>query len=180
MNRFLRRPGCILFACCLTTALHAENPAPVPSSPCSAPAYHSFDFWIGDWDVFDAHDGSKDSHVLVERVLGGCALREQYHGVDGTEGESLSAWDQSQHVWHQYWVSSGAEIVVIEGDLHAGSMILTGSQSGTHPAQVRGVWKPEGATVRETAQRSHDGGKTWQPWFDLQFRRSASAPQEPQ
>jgi hypothetical protein len=33
------------------------------------------------------------------------------------------------------------------------------------------TWAPEAGGVRETAERSSDGGKTWRPWFDLSFRR---------
>jgi hypothetical protein len=27
--------------------------ADAPPTACAAPAYHQFDFWTGDWDVFD-------------------------------------------------------------------------------------------------------------------------------
>lgn len=36
--------------------------------------------------------------------------------------------------------------------------------------QVRGTWKPMTGGVREIGVASTDGGKTWQPWFDLMFR----------
>ncbi|PYQ63053.1 MAG: hypothetical protein DMF58_00170 [Acidobacteria bacterium] len=35
---------------------------------------------------------------------------------------------------------------------------------------VRGVWKPIAGGVREVAVTSVDGGKSWQPGFDLLFR----------
>jgi hypothetical protein len=35
---------------------------------------------------------------------------------------------------------------------------------------LRGIWWREGATVREKAERSKDGGKTWSPVFDIVFR----------
>jgi hypothetical protein len=53
-------------------------------------------------------------------------------------------------------------------------MVLSGEDRTKH-AQVRGEWKPENGNVRETAVTSTDGGKTWKPWFDLVFRRSAEA-----
>ena len=42
---------------------------------------------------------------------------------------------------------------------------------------VRGIWKAEQGNVRETADISADGGKTWKPWFDIIFR-PASDPAE--
>ena len=144
------------------------------AASCAGSEWHSFDFWIGEWEVFDAASGKKDAHVRVAATSGGCALREEYEAVSGARGESLSSWDAAHHVWRQYWVSSRGEIVSIEGNLRDGAMVLEGAEEGTHEADlVRGVWKPEAnGTVRETAWRSKDNGKTWQPWFDLVFRRA--------
>lgn len=142
-----------------------------PASPCSTPAFHAFDFWAGDWDAYNAADNSLDGHVRVTRVLGGCALREEYHSADGGGGESLSAWDAAHEVWRQNWVSSRGSLVSIEGNFRNGAMILSGPESGTHaPDLVRGTWTPEPGGVRELGERSTDGGRTWQPWFDLHFR----------
>jgi hypothetical protein len=146
---------------------------PGSQSSCTGIEHRSFDFWAGDWDVFDAATGSKTAHVRVERVLNGCALREEYKGADGNEGESLSSYDAAHSVWRQHWVSNHGQIVVLEGGITSGAMVLQGTEQGTHaPDLVRGSWKPEGGNVRETAERSGDGGKTWQPWFDLEFRPS--------
>jgi ketosteroid isomerase-like protein len=140
-------------------------------SPCSAPAYRAFDFWLGVWDVFDAADNSLAARVRVTSVQNGCALREEYRGTDGSSGESLSSWDESHHVWRQNWVGGGGSQVSIEGTLHDGAIILTGPEQGTHtPDLVRGKWSPEQTGVREIGERSTDDGHTWQPWFDLHFR----------
>jgi hypothetical protein len=140
--------------------------------PCSGPTYRSFDFWLGDWDVFNANGNSKTAHVRVESVLGGCALREEYTATDGSTGESLSSWNAARHTWRQFWVSSKGAIVSIEGNVRDGAIVLTGTEQGTHaPDFVRGTWKPDAAGVRETAQRSQDNGRSWEAWFDLSFRR---------
>ena len=59
----------------------------------------------------------------------------------------------------------------IEGKLQVGEMVL----SGVEPRSGRGnscpqMWKPARRGVRETAVTSTDGGKTWNPWFDLLLR----------
>jgi ketosteroid isomerase-like protein len=58
-----------------------------------------------------------------------------------------------------------------------GEMVLTGADRTADGKDrlVRGVWKREAEGVRETAARSTDGGKTWNPWFDLMFRPAAKA-----
>jgi hypothetical protein len=40
---------------------------------------------------------------------------------------------------------------------------------------ARGTSKPVNKEVHETAVTSRDGGCTWEPWFDLMFRRSAGS-----
>jgi len=139
---------------------------------CAAPAYRQFDFWLGDWDVVDAHSQAKVARVHVTRTLDDCVLLEDYRGSDGHEGQSFSIYDAPRGVWHQTWVTNRGQLLVIEGNLRMGVMELSGSErlaDGTMRL-VRGSWQPSHDGVREVAVRSIDGGKTWIEWFDLVFR----------
>ncbi len=54
-------------------------------------------------------------------------------------------------------------------------MVLTGSENdgSNPPALIRGTWHVErGGSVRETAEQSIDGRKTWSLVFDIEFRHS--------
>lgn len=150
-------------------ALATQSSAP---ASCSAPEYHQFDFWLGDWDVFDVATNAKDSRVRVTRILDGCVVHEDYQSVDGHNGESFSIYDASRKIWHQTWVTNRGRLLVIEGRLEDGSMVLRGVDrtAGGEERHVRGIWKPVEGGVRETAFTSLDGGKSWQAWFDLMFR----------
>jgi hypothetical protein len=178
-DRFLRS-SFFLLAALLAGAAGTPSPATAQAQPapaaCSAVAFHAFDFWIGDWDVYDPANGQLSAHARITPVENGCALREEYRALDGSGGESLSAWDVAQHQWRQHWVSSRGAIVSLAGVLSGSSMILTGPETGTHspPDLIRGTWTPEPAGVREIGERSTDGGHTWKPWFDLHFRRAGS------
>lgn len=152
----------------LCTAVSQERP--VAAGLCSAPEYRQFDFWVGDWDSYDPTTSTKDAHVRVDRILGGCVIHEDYQSVDGHKGESFSIYDASRRVWHQTWVTNGGTLLVIEGSFESGEMVLSGIDHQVGDSIVRGVWKPVDDGVRETAVRSADGGKTWKPWFDLMFR----------
>ncbi len=149
------------------------NAAP-NSTYCTASEYRQFDFWAGDWDVFDVGGSTKVAHARVDLILDGCVLREDYQGADGHKGQSFSLYDSTRKVWHQSWVTNHGELLTIEGKFAAGAMVMTG-EDRTKNALVRGEWKPENGNVRETAVTSTDSGKTWKPWFDLVFRRSAGA-----
>ena len=146
--------------------LIATAPASDSARPCTAPEYHQFDF----------ETGTRDAHVRVDSILDGCVLHEQYEGADGHRGESFSIYDASRKLWHQTWVTNRGELLMIEGTLQNGSMVLAGANldSAGHEKRVRGEWKPINGGVRETAVTSADGGKTWKPWFDLLFRPTSS------
>lgn len=161
--------GILVWCCCPPVFARAPEPT------CSAPPYHQFDFWVGDWDVFEEGGSVQEAHATVTRVQNGCGLREQYQGTDGSSGESLSMYDPATDQWQQTWVSNRGQIVLIYGKLQDQSMVLRGTDHNPAGQRlVRGVWSPENNGVRETAERSSDGGKSWAPWFDLSFRPHVS------
>src|SRR6266404_5634460 len=86
----------------------------VTSASCSAPEYHEFDFWLGDWDSFDFGTSKKDARVRVSRILDGCVIHEDYQSVGGHKGESFSIYDASRKVWHQSWVTNRGQLLIIE------------------------------------------------------------------
>ena len=140
---------------------------------CTGPEYRAFDFWAGDWDAFEAKaPGDSVAHARVDIILEGCVLREVYEGKNGLTGHSFSIYDVAQRVWHQSWVTNRGQLLLLEGGMQGDRMVLTGTQ---HTADgkaelIRGEWYRIADGVRETAQTSRDGGKTWQPLFDLVFR----------
>ena len=148
----------------------AASTADAPSSACAAPAYHQFDFWAGDWDVFDVGSPIKTANARIDSILEGCVLREDYRATSGQEGQSFTIYDASRNVWHQTWVTNRGVLLEIEGRFENGEMVLSGkNQKGE---MVRGTWKPVSGEVREVAVKSADAGKTWDPWFDIIFRRA--------
>ena len=153
------------------TAARAASAEGPKSSSCATPAYRRFDFWAGDWDVFDVGSPIKVAHAQVDLILDGCVLREDYQGADGHKGQSFTIYDAARNVWHQSWVTNRGQMLVIEGKIENGEMVLTGEDHATG-ALVRGWWKPVNGEVRETAATSTDAGKTWKPSFDL--RQAAS------
>jgi ketosteroid isomerase-like protein len=153
-------------------AQYARSAASAQSASCAAPEYRQFDFWVGDWDAFEIDGPEKVARTRVELILDGCVLREDYQGADGHEGQSFTIYDASRNVWHQSWTTNRGQLLVIEGKMEGGEMVLSGVDHppGDGERHVRGSWKAVTGGVRETAVISTDGGKTWKPWFDLMFR----------
>jgi len=144
------------------------------SAKCGSSEFRQFDFWAGDWDTYDLDAPDKIvARNRVEVILDGCALREVYDQSDGLHGESLNIWDPARKVWHQTWVTNRGQLLVLEGGMRGDRMILEGSQATAdgHPGRLRAIWQPRKDGVRETAEISTDGGKTWKPLFDIVFRR---------
>jgi len=144
-----------------------------PARGCASPEYRQFDFWLGDWEVFDTGSTSKSADVRVDSILDGCVLREHYEDEAGQVGESFTVFDAGRKVWHQTWVTNRGRLLTIEGALQNGSIVLTGAYylDNAKEVRVRGTWTRVADGVRETAVTSTDAGKTWKPWFDLSFRK---------
>lgn len=142
------------------------------ASPCAAPEYHQFDFFVGDWDAFDIDKpGTVVARNRVDSILEGCVVLEDYEETSGHHGQSFSIYDATKKVWHQTWVTNRGELLLLDGEFRDGPMVLIGHDIHEgKPREVRGVWKAENGGVRETAVESFDGGKTWNSWFDLMFR----------
>jgi hypothetical protein len=179
-NSLRRRSMKPLVMAALLTALAAgaghsqgSSAATGPSAPCAGPEFRQFDFWLGDWDTYEVADTSKVvARNRVTSILGGCVLREAYQQNDGLVGESYSLWDEARGVWHQSWVTNRGTLLLLDGRLDHGRMVLTESEKATDgtASLLRGIWWVEGRDVRERAERSTDGGKTWVPVFDIVFR----------
>ena len=139
---------------------------------CSASDFRQFDFWVGDWDAFDVGKSVVVAHARVDPILDGCVLREDYQAANGLKGQSFTLYDPSRNTWHQSWVTNRGQLLLIEGRLEAGQIVLSGVDrtADGKERRVRGTWKPMNGGVRETAVISTDSGASWQPWFDLVFR----------
>lgn len=137
--------------------------------PCSSPEHRQFDFWLGEWEVREA--GKIAGSNRIARILGGCALREEWTGASGTNvsGTSLNMYDAARKRWHQTWVDDKGNVLLLEGEWRGGRMVLEGERpvSAGKTSRERISWTPQtGGRVRQLWESSSDSGKTWQVAFD--------------
>ena len=154
----------IAFASLPTVAV-AQTPA-----PCTTPESRQFDFWVGKWEVFPAgHLDSKVADSLIEKLYADCAVRENWMPLKGPGGGSLNAWLPDKGTWRQTWLSVGG-FADFTGGWNGKAMVIQGvwPQPG-HPNQLtRMTYTPRAdGSVEQAGETSDDGGKTWQPGFDL-------------
>ncbi len=147
--------------------------AAAAARPCAAPEHRQFDFWIGEWSV-TLPTGKAAGRNRISQILGGCALREEWTGARGTHGTSLNAWDAASKRWRQTWVDESGTVLLLEGGLSGGRMVLQGDlpADGGRLAKQRITWTPQsGGAVRQHWESSADGGKTWKTEFDGTYRK---------
>jgi hypothetical protein len=140
-----------------------------PSSPCSAPQYRQFDFWVGNWSVTSRRTGKLAGSNNVTREYSGCVVMEHWSGVRGSHGSSFNTYDAGRRVWHQTWVDDQGLLLLLDGGFRSGSMVLQGTNVGTDGKATlnRITWTPlRDGTVRQHWVISTDGGKTWSDAFD--------------
>src|SRR5579872_4514247 len=152
-------------------------PAQVSAAPaianCPAPEYHQLDFWLGDWDTQDADskDTTSVARTHVDPIAAGCAVHELYEQTDGLIGDSILSYDPVRKQWQQTWVTNRGSIMAIYANFKDGTLFLEGEMHlrDGKMIQQRITWKAEGKGVRESAVLSKDGGKTWEPAFNVLF-----------
>jgi len=102
-----------------------------PQSPCSAAPFRQFDFWVGDWKVFNlAGAFVATSHIVTK--LDGCIVEENWAPLNGIRGRSLNSYDAESGVWRQTWVpeqAPGSRPLRLSGELLAnGVMQMAGER----------------------------------------------------
>ncbi|MBB5518191.1 hypothetical protein [Amphiplicatus metriothermophilus] len=162
-------------ALCLLAAPAAAQSA---AGPCAEEAYRAFDFWIGEWEVFNrAGEKAGDNSIVAEED--GCLLVERWTGARGGTGQSYNYYDPTTQKWRQIWVSAGF-VIDYEGGLNAkGEMVLEGTIAyrDGRTAPFRGTWTPlENGDVRQFFEQRDAETGAWREWFTGVYKlKSAGA-----
>jgi len=161
-----------------TVGVLATSPPPPPPA-CETTKHHGFDFWLGEWEVLSANDDSAVGASRIEKVSGGCAVRETWMPQRGAGGSSLSMVNHASGRWEQVWIGSDGKRVDFRGglvDSAAGTrMVLTGYWDDIggpgKDALVRMTYSRRGdGSVHQHGEASTDHGLSWQTSFDFIYR----------
>ncbi len=130
-----------------------------------------FDFWIGDWEVFNPA-GQKAGTNSVELFSNGCGLMENWTG-GGSDGKSINFFDPGTNKWYQSWIGSGGGALRYTGIFKDGAMRFEGETvtNGKKTLQKLTFTKIDENTVRQLAEISADEGKTWTISYDFKYVR---------
>ncbi|HEX5756962.1 MAG TPA: hypothetical protein VFY12_11510 [Arenimonas sp.] len=142
------------------------------NAACEGDAHRQFDFWLGEWEVHTP-EGKLAGVNRISREYDGCVLHERYTGASGYTGESLNIFDAARQVWHQTWVDSGGTLLLLEGGLQDGAMVLGGRGRNAKGVDVehRITWTPNAdGSVRQHWQARETDGE-WKTVFDGRYTR---------
>lgn len=166
----------VIAAIALLAPLAQEAPAPAtpPPNPCAGEEHGAFDFWLGEWDVYQTGTETQVATSRIEKVSNGCAVRETWMPLRGGGGSSLTTLDPQTGNWHQLWVGAQPGRVFFDGGPVGETMVLTGywgRDAEGRPNLVRMTYTPgDDGSVRQAGEASGDHGVNWTASFDLTYR----------
>ncbi|MDM4766566.1 hypothetical protein [Pelomonas sp. SE-A7] len=140
--------------------------------PCDSSAHRAFDFWLGEWNVHTP-DGKLAGTNRIVSEYNGCVLHERYDTGRGYSGESLNTYDAGRKVWHQTWVDTTGTLLLLEGGLRNGSMVLEGQTTGADAKLTRHriTWTPNSDGSVRQLWESSEGNGPWSVAFDGRYSR---------
>lgn len=166
-------PFAVSFA--FADAAPPANP-PVPPQGCVAPEYRQFDFMAGEWAVGPTGQSAAPSRARWDIQGKGCSIQENWFPKNGNNGNSINYYDAADKKWHQHWIGADGDAVHYVGEWTGGKMQFRAEDIST-PQMTKAVltmtFEPMAdGSVRQSGTQSTDGGKTFQPAWDLTYRKA--------
>jgi hypothetical protein len=177
--------------CIAVTAGILWTPAPVmaadtlaleqSSTPatCDTAQHHQLDFWVGDWQVFDAGSNRLVAFDRIEKHAEGCVIQQNLTFITDMyrrpgvkyrfAGMSINRFDGER--WIQMWADNQWGAILMYGSLAAdGSLVLT-SVVPSRNRDVKDTWakQPDGS-LRNLHFVAPAGSGQWKQYGDLIYR----------
>ena len=147
--------------------------------PCeSNPKYNEFDFWIGQWNVYDLK-GNLAGTSKISNILDNCIILEEWTSSNAQQGlvfagKSYNTYNASSGQWQQTWVDNlGGTTEFLTGKFENNSMqFLSRPFKNGKNTSIRRLtfYKLGNGFVRQFGEISNDDGKTFTAEYDLEYR----------
>lgn len=167
----------LAFAILISASANAQTPSAPQQPPprCEGFVYRQFDFWVGEWDVFNPA-GQKIGESSVTREEAGCLIVEHWRSKTGGQGQSYNFFDPSREQWRQVWISA-VELTDYAGNLNSkGEMVLEGDlqQAGGYAGRSRGIWTANSdGSVRQRFENYDTAKSAWSENFNGLYKRKS-------
>ena len=121
--------------------------------PCCTIDHKAFDYWIGDWTVYNTEGKVIGTNNIV-KMQNGCVLQENWIASNKTNtGTSYNFFDLSDSTWNQVWISGTGNVLNLKGNINKdGAMVLkseltTGSK-GNYYNQITWTKNDDGSVTQ--------------------------------
>jgi hypothetical protein len=162
-----------LLAACATAAAQQQQ---AQTPPCTTAEFRQLDFWVGTWDLYASADTTQApiGVNVITREYGDCVIEEQFTGVSGLIGHSVSTYHAQAQTWRQTWVDNQGGYFALTGGPTGDGFMLNSTRLGDNSPYQRMIW--EDITPNRFVwrwQSSTDAGATWtDTWVIHYVRRS--------
>jgi hypothetical protein len=146
---------------------------------CDTPQHHQLDFWVGDWQVFDADTNRLVAFDRIEKHAEGCIVQQNLSFITDMyrrpgvkyrlAGMSINRFDGER--WIQMWADNQWGAILMYGSVAAdGSLVLT-SVVPSRNRDVKDTWEkqPDGS-LRNLHFVAPAGSGQWKKYGDLIYR----------
>lgn len=146
--------------------------------PCETnPKYNEFDFWIGEWEVYDLKQNIA-GYSKISKILDNCVVLEEWTSASKQQGlvfsgKSYNSYNSSSKQWQQNWVdNTGGSNEYLIGFFESDAMhFKSRSFFNGKISSVRKLtfYKLTNGKVRQHGEISDDEEKTWATEYDLEY-----------
>jgi hypothetical protein len=91
--------------------------------PCCSTEQKQFDFWVGEWNVFDTLGNYVGKNTVLKQY-DNCLIQENWISAGKNRGTSYNYFDPSDSTWNQLWLDNQGTILKLKGTLIDDNMIL--------------------------------------------------------
>lgn len=103
----------------------SELNAQTQKAPCDAEKYQEFNFWVGDWNVYDTQNKLIGTNKIL-KMQSNCVMQENWESkTSPNKGTSYNYYNGVDDSWNQLWVDNGGYSLILKGKLVDGKMILS-------------------------------------------------------
>lgn len=122
---------------------------------CCTSEYRLFDFWVGDWNVYDT-TGTQIGENTVTKSVQDCLIMEHWRGSDNSEGKSINFYDNKDKTWNQIWIDHVGSQLILKGEGDDDQMVM---RSDLVPGQRFHLYRNE---VTWTLEEDGSVSQVWQ------------------
>lgn len=156
----------ILLSCCLLEVANAQQ-SENSSCACCTAQHNEFDFWIGEWTVYDVNGKIVGTNTIT-KAYDNCVLREQWKSTNVNRGTSYNYYDAKEKTWNQLWIDNSGFNLTLIGNYINGKMVLKSKllegKKGKYYNQI--TWQPnEDKSVTQIWELFSKEGKLLQEVF---------------